>query len=53
MVRLMRVYTRGPLETDIIWNSKHNINFNDLNYSFGLCNIPKDEITQSFTFERI
>lgn len=44
------VYTRGPLETNTIWNEKHNINLNDLNYSL-LMYVPKDEITQSY-FER-
>lgn len=27
------IYVRGPVETALIWNQKHKIEFNDLNYS--------------------
>lgn len=43
-------YLRGPMETDIQWKTKHNISFNELNYSL-LMYIPKNEQTMSF-FER-
>lgn len=43
-------YLRGPMETDIQWKTKHNISFNELNYSL-LMYIPKNEQTMNF-FER-
>lgn len=43
-------YLRGPMETDIQWRTKHNISFNELNYSL-LMYIPKNEQTMNF-FER-
>ena len=43
-------YLRGPMETDIQWKAKHNISFNELNYSL-LMYIPKNEQTMNF-FER-
>lgn len=45
------VYLRGPVETDLIWRQKHNIEFNELNYSLILY-ISKNEQTLSF-FNRI
>ena len=44
------VYVRGPVETDIEWASKHNISYNNLNYSLVL-NITKNEETLAF-FDR-
>lgn len=44
------IYLRGPVETAIIWRQKHQIEFNDLNYSI-LFYIQKNEDTSAF-FER-
>lgn len=44
------VYLRGPDETTIQWNLKHNINWNDLNYSMVMY-ITKDEYTMN-TYHR-
>lgn len=44
------IYLRGPVETAIIWRQKHQIEFNDLNYSL-LFYIEKNEETLAF-FER-
>lgn len=27
------IYLRGPVETSLVWNQKHNIEFNDMNYT--------------------
>lgn len=27
------IYLRGPVETSLVWNQKHDINFNDMNYT--------------------
>lgn len=43
-------YLRGPVETTIQWKQKHQISFNDLNYSI-IMYVPKNEETASF-FER-
>ena len=43
-------YLRGPVETTIQWKQKHQITFNDLNYTI-IMYIPKNEETSSF-FER-
>lgn len=45
-----RIYLRGPVETAIIWRQKHQIEFNELNYSI-LFYIQKNEETSAF-FER-
>lgn len=45
-----RIYLRGPVETAIIWKQKHQIEFNELNYSI-LFYIEKNEETLKF-FER-
>ena len=45
-----RIYLRGPVETAIIWRQKHQIEFNELNYSI-LFYIQKNEETSEF-FER-
>lgn len=44
------VYVRGPVETDIPWNQKKGIVWNNLNYSLVMY-ITKNEITDSY-FER-
>ena len=44
------IYMRGPVETTIQWNQKHQLYFNDLNYTI-IMYIPKNEETSSF-FER-
>ena len=44
------VYVRGPVETDIPWNQKKGIVWNDLNYSLVMY-ITKNEETNSY-FER-
>ena len=44
------IYLRGPVETAIIWRQKHQIEFNELNYSL-LFYIKKNEETLEF-FER-
>ena len=44
------IYLRGPVETAIIWRQKHQIEFNDLNYSI-LFYVQKNEETSAF-FER-
>jgi hypothetical protein len=44
------VYLRGPVETSLIWRQKHQIEFNELNYSL-LMYITKNEETLAF-FER-
>ena len=41
------VYLRGPVETSIIWRQKHQIEFNDLNYSL-IMYVTKTEETQEF-----
>ena len=41
------IYLRGPVETAIIWRQKHQIEFNDLNYSM-LFYIEKNEETLEF-----
>ena len=38
------VYLRGPVETALVWRQKHNIEFNDLNYSL-LIYVTKNEET--------
>jgi hypothetical protein len=45
-----RIYVRGPVETAIIWRQKHQLEFNELNYSM-LFYIQKNEETLDF-FER-
>jgi hypothetical protein len=44
------IYMRGPVETTVQWNQKHQLYFNDLNYTI-IMYIPKNEETSSF-FER-
>ena len=44
------IYLRGPVEATIQWKQKHQITFNDLNYTI-IMYIPKNEETSSF-FER-
>ena len=44
------VYLRGPLETDIDWQLKHNINWNNLNYSL-IMYITKNKETEEY-FQR-
>ena len=44
------IYLRGPVETAIIWRQKHQVEFNELNYSI-LFYIQKNEETLNF-FER-
>ena len=44
------IYLRGPVETETIWDQKHNLNFNELNNSLRI-KITKDEKTLNF-FER-
>lgn len=44
------IYLRGPVETTIQWNQKHQIYFNDLNYTI-IMYVPKTEQTLNF-FER-
>lgn len=41
------VYLRGPIETALVWNQKHSIEFNDMNYTV-LLYVPKSEETQAF-----
>ena len=41
------VYLRGPVETSLIWRQKHQIEFNELNYSL-LMYITKNEETLEF-----
>ena len=41
------VYLRGPVETALVWRQKHNIEFNDLNYSL-LIYVTKNEETLNF-----
>lgn len=44
------IYLRGPVETTIQWKQKHQIAFNDLNYTI-IMYVPKNEETTTF-FER-
>jgi uncharacterized phage-like protein YoqJ len=44
------IYMRGPVETTIQWSQKHQITFNEMNYSI-IMYIPKNETTLNF-FER-
>ena len=44
------VYMRGPVETTIQWQQKHNLSVNDLNYTI-IMYISKNEETSTF-FER-
>lgn len=41
------VYLRGPVETALIWNQKHNLSVNDMNYSMTLY-VTKNEETLSY-----
>ena len=41
------IYLRGPVETTIQWRQKHQLNFNDLNYSL-IIYIVKNEETVNF-----
>lgn len=41
------VYLRGPVETELVWNQKHNLTFNDLNYTL-LMYVTKNEETLEF-----
>lgn len=41
------VWLRGPVEASTEWKLKHNINYNDLNYSL-LCYVSKNKDTDSF-----
>lgn len=41
------IYFQGPTETDLRWNLKNNVNFNDLNLS-GTIYIKNDEKTKRF-----
>ena len=41
------IYLRGPVETTIQWRQKHQLNFNDLNYSL-IMYIVKNEETVNF-----
>ena len=41
------VSVRGPVETDTIWNQKHGINWNDLNYSM-VIQITKNSQTVNY-----
>ena len=45
------VYLRGPVETALIWRQKHQIEFNELNYSI-LIYIEKNDETNEF-FNRL
>lgn len=45
------VYVRGPVETAIDWRQKHNLTYNDLNYTL-VMNITKNEETLAF-FDRL
>jgi hypothetical protein len=42
-----RIYVRGPVETALVWRQKHQIEFNELNYSI-LFYIEKNEETLDF-----
>ena len=44
------IYMRGPVETTIQWEQKHNLSFNDMNYSI-IMYVSKNEETSKF-FER-
>ena len=44
------IYMRGPVETTVQWNQKHQIIFNNMNYTI-IMYIPKNEVTSNF-FER-
>ena len=44
------IYMRGPVETTIQWGQKHNLSFNDMNYSI-IMYVSKNEETSKF-FER-
>ena len=44
------IYLRGPVETEIVWDEKHKINVNRLNYTLRI-KITKNEETNEF-FER-
>ena len=41
------VYLRGPEETDLVWRQKHQIEFNELNYSI-LLYVEKNEETLEY-----
>lgn len=41
------IYLRGPVETAIIWRQKHQLEFNDLNYSI-LFYVQKNKDTMNF-----
>lgn len=41
------IYLRGPEETDIIWNLKHNVSWDDLNYTLEIY-VTKNEETLEF-----
>ena len=41
------VYLRGPVETSLVWNQKHDLYFNDMNYTI-LLYVPKNEETLEY-----
>lgn len=48
------VYIRGPVETETVWNQKHSISFNDLNYSLVMYITKNDETKEFFSrFKKI
>lgn len=51
--RPYRVSVRGPVETTTIWSQKHNIAFNDLNYSIMFTIEANEETKEYFTRHRV
>lgn len=47
------IYVRGPVETALVWDQKHKINFNDLNYSLEFYITSNEDTNEFFTRHRI
>ena len=52
-VNTYRIALRGPVETALVWNQKHQIQFNDMNYSLMFYITKNAETDAFFTRHRI
>ena len=47
------VWMRGPVETSLIWKQKHNITWNDMNYTLLFYIVKNDDTNEFFTRHRM
>lgn len=47
------IWLRGPVETDLIWKQKHNIEYNEMNYSLMFYVIKNEETNEFFKRHQI